>query len=153
MAQLPRLVSLEAHLLGDDYILSDVVSLTPLPGNEAQDLHRDGGNIDHIIATNCVIALVDFDSSNGPTRFVPGSHQRSHTQNGAPGIGRIQEGESSFDERIFEGRAGSALLYDNRLVHGRGPNASPRPRYTMSLFCCRSWVKPFMDHTVRGALS
>ena len=30
--------------------LADVVSLTPLPGNEPQNLHRDGGNIDHIIA-------------------------------------------------------------------------------------------------------
>ncbi len=37
-------------------------------------------------------------------------------------------------------RAGSALLYDNRLVHGRGPNRAAHPRYTMSLFCCRSWV-------------
>ena len=38
IVQLPRLVALISHLLGEDYILSDVVSLTPLPGNEPQNL-------------------------------------------------------------------------------------------------------------------
>ena len=121
--------------------LADAVSLTPLPGNEPQNLHRDGGNIDHIIAyghliphsayfsrelvgcassgsfqvgrlllvlrslltpmTNCVIALVDFNAQNGPTRFVRGSHLRSHTGRGQskgpskPGSTQhIQDGES-----------------------------------------------------------
>ena len=121
---------------------TDVVSLTPLPGNEPQNLHRDGGNIDHIIAcetskpileywlcrgalsvrsaigshgerccllrslaairTNCVIALVDFDAQNGPTRFVRGSHLRPHVGTWSrtkgpskPGSTQhIQEGES-----------------------------------------------------------
>ena len=40
IVQLPRLVSLEDHLLGQDWILSDVVSLTPLPDNEPQCVHK-----------------------------------------------------------------------------------------------------------------
>ena len=60
IVQLPHLVTLMGHLLGQDYTLSDVVSLTPLPGNESQSLHRDGGSVDHVIMANCVIALVDF---------------------------------------------------------------------------------------------
>ena len=85
VVQLPRLVALISHLLGEDYILSDVVSLTPLPGNEPQNLcapypptppqqlsvqrrrHRDGGNIDHIVMCNVVISLVAFNESNGVT--------------------------------------------------------------------------------------
>jgi hypothetical protein len=31
VVQLPRLVAVLSHMLGEDYILSDVVSLTPLP--------------------------------------------------------------------------------------------------------------------------
>jgi ectoine hydroxylase-related dioxygenase (phytanoyl-CoA dioxygenase family) len=98
--------------------------------------------------TNCVIALVDFDEQNGPTRYVRGSHLRPHVTSFGKSKGpskegstqHIQDGDSGEDEEIFACKAGSALLYDNRLVHGRGPNRSPDPRYTMSLFCCRSWV-------------
>jgi hypothetical protein len=42
---------------------ADVVSLTPLPGNDSQNLHRDGGNIDYIIAcgreSHCCLSHAD----------------------------------------------------------------------------------------------
>ena len=68
VVQLPRVVELLAGVLGDDYILADMVSLTPAPGNEAQNLHRDAGNVDFPIMVNCMVALVDFDGANGATR-------------------------------------------------------------------------------------
>lgn len=172
----------------------DVVSLTPLPGNESQNLHRDGGNIDHIIASNCVseymctvhkqsatctasdpstqnlidclriktVALTDFNESNGPTRLIPGSHTRSYTSwesnktkgPGKPGSSQqIQDGHSGawfweFDkityvilahimslsgeeeETIFAAKGGSALLYDNRLVHGVSVSHAKSPTAT-----------------------
>lgn len=106
-----------------------------------QELHRDGGNgINHVVMANVLIALVDFDESNGPTRYIRGSHKH-------PFVAQQQQGPDGpppQTESLFTAPAGSALVYDNRLVHGRGPNISTVPRYTMSLFCCRSWVKPFV---------
>eukprot|EP01047_Picozoa_sp_COSAG01_P010355 COSAG01_NODE_436_length_17063_cov_42.157628_4_plen_118_part_00 len=90
---------------------------------------------------NVLIALVDFDESNGPTRYIRGSHKHPFVAQQQPGAGGPPQTQT---ESLFTAPAGSALVYDNRLVHGRGPNISTVPRYTMSLFCCRSWVKPFV---------
>ena len=68
LRSIERTKRLLAGVLGDDYILADMVSLTPAPGNEAQNLHRDAGNVDFPIMVNCMVALVDFDGTNGATR-------------------------------------------------------------------------------------
>jgi ectoine hydroxylase-related dioxygenase (phytanoyl-CoA dioxygenase family) len=98
-------------VLGEDYILADMVSLTPAPGNDPQPLHRDAGHprMSQACMVNCMVALTDFDETNGATRWVKGSHLRLD----------CPTEELDGEEGLFLGKAGDAMLWDNRVAHGR----------------------------------
>jgi ectoine hydroxylase-related dioxygenase (phytanoyl-CoA dioxygenase family) len=145
--QLPKLVACMEYLLGPDYILSDMGGRSPMPGVPAQHLHRDGGrflpdppaNAHDIlpIAAQSMFAFSEFTTANGATRFVPGSHNKDID----PSTVR------SEDEFLFTCAPGTALVYDNRLIHGGGRNDTNDIRYSAQGFCCRKFVRPFCDHT------
>ncbi|HIM12324.1 TPA: hypothetical protein EYM26_16200 [Candidatus Poribacteria bacterium] len=145
--QLPRLVACMEYLLGSDYILSDMGGRSPMRGVSSQGLHRDGGifipnppyNVHAILplAAQSMFALSEFTPDNGATRFVPGSHIRDID------LGAVHPGE----ERLFICSPGTVLIYDNRLIHGGGPNTIDEIRYSIQGFCCRKYIKPFCDHT------
>jgi ectoine hydroxylase-related dioxygenase (phytanoyl-CoA dioxygenase family) len=147
IVQLPRLVACMEYLLGSDYILSDVGARSPLPGMTAQGLHRDGGrfvpnppyNVHSVlpIAAQSMIALTGFTARNGATRLVPRSHQEDIDP------ASVREGE----ELLFTCAPGTALIYDNRILHGGGANQTDEIRYSIQGFCCRSTIRPFCDHT------
>ncbi|MDP6053337.1 MAG: phytanoyl-CoA dioxygenase family protein [Candidatus Latescibacteria bacterium] len=145
--QLPRLVACMAHLLGPDYILSDMGARSPSPGMPAQGLHRDGGPFvpnppynAHMVlplAAQSLMALSAFTAENGATRLVPGSHLRD-----------IESATVSVEEeRLFLCDPGAVLIYDNRMIHGGGANTTGEIRYAVQGFCCRSTTSPFCDHT------
>ena len=149
LIQLPKLVACMEYLLGKDYILSDMSARSPMPGIKGQNLHRDGGiflrtpegdpNPHAVlpISAQSMFALVEFTEGNGATRFVP----RSHVVNIDPTKVRPDE------EYLFTCPPGSVLVYDNRLIHGGGPNTTDQVRYSLQGFCCRSNIRPFCDHT------
>jgi ectoine hydroxylase-related dioxygenase (phytanoyl-CoA dioxygenase family) len=58
---------------------------------------------------NCMVALTDFDETNGATRWVKGSHLRLD----------CPTEELDGEEGLFLGKAGDAMLWDNRVAHGR----------------------------------
>jgi ectoine hydroxylase-related dioxygenase (phytanoyl-CoA dioxygenase family) len=146
LIQLPQLVACMEYLLGPDYILSDMGGRSPMPGVAPQRLHRDGGvfvpnppyNVHSILplAAQSMFALSEFRPQNA-TRLVPGSHLKDIN----PAEIRPEE------EKLFIGAPGSVLVYDNRLIHGGGPNTTKEIRYSVQGFCCRKIIKPFCDHT------
>src|SRR5262245_37705893 len=145
--QLPRLVACMAYLLGPDYILSDMGGRSPMPGVAPQRLHRDGGvfvpdpprNPHTVVpfAAQSMFAFSEFTKENGATRFLPGSHNKEID----PASIRPEE------EHLFTCSPGSVLVYDNRLIHGGGPNTTGAIRYSAQGFCCRKESRPFCDHT------
>jgi len=145
--QLPRLVACMEYLLGPDYILSDMGGRSPMPGVASQRLHRDGGtfipnppyNVHAVlpIAAQSMFALSEFTASNGATRLVPRSHVRD-----------VDPATVSPDEEVlFTCSPGAVLVYDNRIIHGGGPNTTGEIRYSAQGFCCRKNIRPFCDHT------
>ncbi|WP_367389503.1 phytanoyl-CoA dioxygenase family protein [Lewinella sp. LCG006] len=75
---------------------------------------------------NTWIPLVDVAKENGAVEILPGSHRKLPTFRGA-------NLPNAFDEvrplvwsamEVLEMKAGQALIYDHRLVHGSGPNQS-----------------------------
>lgn len=145
--QLPRLIACMEYLLGSEYILSDMGARSPRPGRTAQGLHRDGGpfvpnppyNVHGILplAAQGMIALSEFTAANGATRLVPGSHLRDIDPATVP----------AAEEHLFICDPGTALVYDNRMIHGGGANTTDEIRYAIQGFCCRSNSRPFCDHT------
>ncbi len=105
------------------------------PGTQRSSLHADGPFIqsqpvcvtapyqDATLQLTTVWMLSDFTQENGGTILVPGSH-RSNTNRTAgidfpiPYPGEVQ----------VVGKAGSVLLFDNRLWHTGGANCSRAPR-------------------------
>lgn len=92
------------------------------PGEQAQMLHRDMGNYPVFfrygrdapeVMVNMILALYDVSEEAGATRVIPGSHkwdfERPYTQ------------DMTIPATL---KAGSALFYGGKLVHGGGANVT-----------------------------
>ena len=51
------------------------------------------------------------------------------------------------EEQLFTCAPGTALIFDNRILHGGGTNSTDEVRLSLQGFCCRSMVRPLCDHT------
>jgi ectoine hydroxylase len=128
---------------------SHVIVRPPLPKETGQDFkasgwHRDGG-----IATKeipeplprlrlkiCYLLSDLSEPGRGNTRFVPGSHNR---------VGRPPQTEGNIDpDGAIEvlGKAGDAVLFEQRLYHAVGPNLSDITRKTIFMGYSYRWLKP-----------
>ncbi len=83
--------------------------------------------------------LVDTDESNGALRVLPGSqkildHLRCSPANPVEII--AEEGLITIDElELVPARAGQAIIFDNAVLHGSGPNRSGVWRPAVTLAC------------------
>lgn len=109
------------HYLGEDnYYLNTGQLICIGPGETPQLLHRDELNwpeavkSDREITITAIFALTDFTEENGATVIAPGSHRW-------PGV--MPEVRSDQTCRAVM-KAGSALLYSGKVIHGGGPNSS-----------------------------
>jgi hypothetical protein len=105
------------------------------PGAEAQPLHRDGdlyplSHLDITTLMPTMWALSEFDSANGGTQVVPGSHL-------------WPEERQPFPEETVtaEMPAGSVLIYLGGTIHGGGTNQSDRARTGMALQYSLGWLR------------
>jgi ectoine hydroxylase-related dioxygenase (phytanoyl-CoA dioxygenase family) len=122
-------------LLGKDFLLSSLTANIARPGGEAMYLHTDQGYIDFWtpkpMVANVAWMLDDFTDENGGTRLAPGSH-----------LDEERRPLSRHDTVAAEGPAGSALIFDGRLVHGTGASrASTGERRAVLAYYCRPYVR------------
>jgi len=75
----------------------------------------------------CLIPLDDITEENGRTEFLVGSHH--HTYNEAKG----------FDKVKHDVKAGSAVLFDGRMLHRACAHPSTHPRQMIYLVFHRDW--------------
>ena len=109
------------HYLGEDnYYLNTGQLICIGPGETPQLLHRDelnwpqaAGQTNELTVT-AIFALTDFTEENGATVIAPGSHRW-------PGALPEVNPESTCRATM---KAGSALLYNGKVIHGGGPNSS-----------------------------
>jgi len=109
------------HYLGkDNYYLNTGQLICIGPGESPQLLHRDELNWpeaagrEQEITVTAIFALTDFTAENGATVIAPGSH----TWPGAlPSVRPEQTCQAVMP-------AGSALLYNGKVIHGGGANIS-----------------------------
>ncbi|MBJ7438007.1 MAG: phytanoyl-CoA dioxygenase family protein [Sphingopyxis sp.] len=106
--------------VSDSFWLNTAQVIELMPGEDLQILHRDVGNYP-VFATfgpdgpevmvNLIVALVDATDENGATRIIPGSHKWP--------FDREFSQEMTVPAAM---KAGSAVFYSGKTVHGGGAN-------------------------------
>jgi len=135
----PLLVELLTALLGEYYLLSDFSLNVLEPGQPIDNWHIDYPYNEmrtivtgSVLGLQCVLALDDFDGSNGGTEIVPGSHIPP----------RAPDTEQTGTREICTMKAGSLLVMVAAAWHRSGFNSSARLRSAMLLSFVEKWVRP-----------
>lgn len=113
-------------------------SLPPSQGNYGSRVHVDSPRFIPGYATNLgvIFPLDDFTLENGATHYLPGSHHSA---------------DMPTDEFFFANakraccRAGDMILFNGRLVHAAGFNATTRTRHSLTINICRSYMRQRFD--------
>lgn len=130
----PFMAEVMGSLLDPEFLLSSLTANIARPGGEAMVLHTDQGYFGWTpqpMVANIAWMLDDFTDENGGTRVIPASHLRPRQPQDTP--------ENTV---AAEGRAGSALVFDGRLIHGTGANrTTSRERRALLSYCCRPYVR------------
>jgi ectoine hydroxylase-related dioxygenase (phytanoyl-CoA dioxygenase family) len=131
----PLVEQFMSPILGEDFLLSSFTANIARPGSPPMSLHFDQYYVDFWTAkplvANIAWMLDDFTEANGGTRLVPGSHLDSERR-----AYRVE------DTVAAQAPAGSALIFDGRLVHGTGANVTEgEERHVILSYHCRPFLR------------
>lgn len=151
--QLPPLLRIIRHFLGEDAVLSAVQARKVVPGAAEQRLHFDGSltgpyrpgapadegrrDVGIVFGLNIIFCISDFSGASGATRLVPGSHRlegREIPRDGPPP-----------GEIAVQAERGSAILFNIATWHGASAHSGTEPRYAVITPWRRSWLRPEVD--------
>jgi len=146
LIQNPYATTFLGELFGDELVCVGVSYSRSEPGYPGMPLHTDshpyGSNILGAAGTPPVLVRVlyylnDLTDRRAPLRVVPYSHLSLHVD--AMPYGRIR---SDTDERSVTCRAGDAVVINQRLFHGVGPNDSDTSRALIAVSYRPAWAGP-----------
>ena len=124
----------------ENYQIGSSTAIEIMPGEGDQPLHRDDDfypiripNVEFQISA--MVAMTDFNSENGATRVVPGSHD-------------MRKIESIRDEDIAISvmAKGSILFYLGTAVHAGGKNNTDKPRTGLITTYSLGWLRQEENH-------
>ena len=149
--------------LGEDAVLRRRGLVVGLPGAEDQKYHADAPRVPPEVwaehestaevqpAHSLVVflPLCDLTEENGPTSFLPGSHQRwtadaLEAESSAPGS------SSAGAPAILDVDAGDAVIFDSRTQHAGGANRSKHARPILYLVFARPWFDEELHRRLVG---
>lgn len=128
-------------LVGEDAVMCQLATDTPLLGSDYQDVHRDAPPLfpetgretpPFQLAVN--FPLIDVTAENGPFEVARGTHMLSKEE----GLRRIESGEAAL-EPILLG-AGDVMIRDVRGLHRGTPNRTAHPRPMVVVGYSRRWL-------------
>jgi ectoine hydroxylase-related dioxygenase (phytanoyl-CoA dioxygenase family) len=129
------------RLVGDDPVLCQLASDTPLRGSDFQDVHRDAAPLFPELAQETPpfqlavnFPLVDVTPENGPVEIA----KRTHDVPRGEGLRRIEAGETRLDPVPM--RLGDVMIRDVRGLHRGTPNRTDQPRPMIVLGYSRKWL-------------
>lgn len=119
-----------------NYRIGSTTGIEILPGEDAQELHRDDSiypvRIPGVqLQVNAMWALNDFSVENGATRIVPGSHRWMEPD-------RIPTEDDVVQQAMPKG---SVLIYLSSVQHGGGANRSNQPRMGLINTYSLGWLR------------
>ena len=149
--------------LGEDAVLRRRGLVVGLPGASDQAYHADAPRVPPEVWAEheaksptqpphslvVFLPLCDLDETNGPTSFLPGSHQ--HWTSDALEAEADAPGSSSAGApAILDVDAGDAIVFDSRTQHAGGANRSQRARPILYLVFARPWFDEAMHRQLVG---
>lgn len=140
----PRVLAGIAQVLGADFKLSSLNYRAALPGQGHQALHTDWS--EPVVAgqfrvCNSIWLLDDFTAENGPTRVVPGSHQRGTL----PKDEMPDPAAPHPDEVTLLAPAGTIVIFNSHLWHGGTLNRTAARRRALHAYFCRRSERQQID--------
>ena len=129
------------RLVGEDAVMCQLATDTPVMGSEYQDVHRDTPPLfpeigqetpPFQLAVN--FPLVPVGIENGPMEIARGSHMMSK----AEGMRRIEAGEIKLEPITM--RLGDVMIRDVRGLHRGTPNRTQTPRPMVVIGYSRRWL-------------
>ncbi|AUX27612.1 phytanoyl-CoA dioxygenase [Sorangium cellulosum] len=130
-----------SRLVGDDMIMVQLATDTPLLGSDYQDVHRDAPPLfpetaqetpAFQLAVN--FPLVDVTADNGPIEIARGTHLLTR----AEGLRRLAAGEIALEPVMME--LGDVMVRDVRGLHRGTPNRTREPRPMVVIGYSRRWL-------------
>lgn len=135
-------------LLPDVFIdarLFNVTFVVKWPGGGSElPVHQDWAYVDETSDRACTLWIplegVSVEAGNGPVGLLPRSHRIRAERRGANSVPWYMPYRGAIAEHLEypEVAPGSALLFDNRLLHGSLPNRTDVPRRAVTVMVTRS---------------
>lgn len=128
-------------LVGEDPVMPQLATDTPVLGSEYQEIHRDTPPLfpetgretpPFQLAVN--FPLVEVTTENGPFEVAPGTHMLSKEE----GLRRIEAGEIQLVSMTM--RLGDVMIRDVRGLHRGTPNRTETPRPMVVIGYSRRWL-------------
>ena len=137
----PDVLAIVERLVGEDTVMCQLATDTPLVGSEYQDVHRDAPPLfpetgretpPFQLAVN--FPLVDVVIENGPFEVARSTHMVSKDE----GLRRIEAGEVRLEPVTM--RVGDLMIRDVRGLHRGTPNRTTVPRPMVVIGYSRAWL-------------
>jgi ectoine hydroxylase-related dioxygenase (phytanoyl-CoA dioxygenase family) len=135
------IMAVVADLVGEDGVMQQLASDTPLRGSTHQELHRDtqllfpetgAESPPYQLAVN--FPLVNVTEENGAMEYAPGTHMLSKED----GLRRIETGETPLQRAPMN--RGDVMIRDVRHIHRGTPNYTDTPRPMVVIGYSRRWL-------------
>jgi len=129
------------RLVGEEMVMCQLATDTPLLGSAYQDVHRDAPPLfpeterespPFQLAVN--FPLVDVTEENGPFEITRGTHMVSKEE----GLRRLEAGEIQLEPLLM--RLGDVMIRDVRGLHRGTPNKTEVPRPMVVIGYSRRWL-------------
>lgn len=137
----PDILAIVENLVGEDFVMCQLASDTPLRGSDFQDVHRDAPPLfpewgketpPFQLAVN--FPLVDVRLENGPFETTFGTHLVSKEE----GLRKLEKGEIELRPLLM--KVGDLMIRDVRGLHRGSPNRTDEPRPMVVIGYSRRWL-------------
>ena len=129
------------RLVGEDMVMCQLASDTPLKGSAYQDVHRDAlplfpetGQETPPFQLAVNFPLIDVAPENGPFEVARGTHMMPKSE----GMRQIEDGKIKLEPILM--RAGDVMIRDVRGLHRGTPNVTSVPRPMVVIGYSRRWL-------------
>ena len=163
LALAPPIEAINARILGEQSILSSLMTMAIEPGAAMQPLHNDDIHACRgfprpfpTIMLTAVWAITEFTEENGATHVVPGSHRSP-----APPVKDLQEaisqaGSSTIDTVQLTMKPGSVAIWTGSVWHHAGANrTTENTRIGLTASYNAGWLRGYENYcfTVPGDIA